>query len=88
MYFFLASLSLLGWAQAFSHWGEQGLLFLVVYGLFTVVASLVEHTLGCVGFSSCSSCGIVPDQGSNPHPLHWWADSEPLDHQGSQTRMF
>ena len=24
-----------------------------------------------------------PDQGSNPHPLHWRADSKPLDHQGS-----
>ena len=33
---------------------------------------------------SCSAaCGIFPDQGSNPCPLHWQADSRPLRHQGS-----
>ena len=33
---------------------------------------------------SCSAaCGILPDQGSNPRPLHWQADSHPLRHQGS-----
>ena len=33
---------------------------------------------------SCSTaCGILPDQGSNPCPLHWQADSQPLRHQGS-----
>ena len=33
---------------------------------------------------SCSlACGIFPDQGSNPCPLHWEADSQPLRHQGS-----
>ena len=33
---------------------------------------------------SCSAaCGISPDQGSNPCPLHWQADSQPLRHQGS-----
>ena len=32
---------------------------------------------------SCSAaCGIFPDQGSNPCPLHWQADSQPLHHQG------
>ena len=34
--------------------------------------------------SNCSAaCGIFPDQGSNPCPLHWQADSQPLRHQGS-----
>ena len=34
--------------------------------------------------SSCSAtCGIFPDQCSNPCPLHWQADSQPLRHQGS-----
>ena len=43
--------------------------------------------------SSLSSCGaqagcpttggFSPDQGSNPWPLHWQADSLPLSHQGS-----
>ena len=33
---------------------------------------------------SCSAaCGIFPDQGSNPCPLLWQADSQPLRHQGS-----
>ena len=33
---------------------------------------------------SCSAaCGILPDQGSNPCPLHWQEDSQPLRHQGS-----
>ena len=38
---------------------------------------------------SCSeACGIFPDQGSNPCPLHWQADSQPLRHQGSPLRPF
>ena len=33
---------------------------------------------------SCSAaCGTFPDQGLNPCPLHWQADSQPLRHQGS-----
>ena len=33
---------------------------------------------------SCSmACGILPDQGPNPRPLHRQADSQPLHHQGS-----
>ena len=37
---------------------------------------------------SCSTaCGIFPDQGSNPCPLHWQADSQPLCHQGSPRRF-
>ena len=36
---------------------------------------------------SCSAaCGILPDQGSNPCPPHWQADSQPLHHQGSPKR--
>ena len=38
---------------------------------------------------SCSTaCGIFPDQGSNPYPLHWQADSQPLHHQGSPGSYF
>ena len=38
---------------------------------------------------SCSvACGILPDQGSNPCPLHWQADSQPLRHQGSPEFLF
>ena len=38
---------------------------------------------------SCSTaCGIFPDQGLNPCPLHWQADSQPLRHQGSPSILF
>ena len=38
---------------------------------------------------SCSAaCGILPDQGSNPCPLHWQADSQPLRHRGSPYPLF
>ena len=38
---------------------------------------------------SCSTTrGIFPDQGSNPCPLHWQADSQPLCHQGSPRNNF
>ena len=38
---------------------------------------------------SCSAArGIFPDQGSNPCPLHWQEDSQPLRHQGSPRLTF
>ena len=41
-------------------------------------SAIVAH-----GRSCSAACGIFPDQGSNPCPLHWQADSQPLCHQGS-----
>ena len=35
------------------------------------------------GLSCSTACGIFPDKGLNPCPLHWQADSQPLRHQGS-----
>ena len=80
---FLAALGLRCCAQAFSSCGERGLPFIVVHRLLIVVASLVaQHGLysaGSVvvvhGLSCSAACGIFPDQGSNPCPLHWQADS-------------
>ena len=40
------------------------------------------------GPSRSVACGIFPDQGSNPCPLHWQADSQPLHHQGSPNNLF
>ena len=38
---------------------------------------------------NCSAArGIFPDQGSNPCPLHWQADSQPLRPQGSPNLSF
>ena len=33
------------------------------------------------GLSCPSACGLLTYQGSNPWPLHWQVDSQPLDHQ-------
>ena len=60
----------------------------VVHGLLTTVASFVaEHRLWSPGsvvaahrLRSSMACGIFPDQGSNPCPLHWQGDSYPPDH--------
>ena len=35
------------------------------------------------GPSRSAACGIFPDRGTNPCPLHQQADSQPLSHQGS-----
>ena len=40
------------------------------------------------GFSCSATCTIFPDQGLNLCPLHWWADSYPLCHQGSLWKDF
>ena len=40
------------------------------------------------GASCSASCGIFLDQGSNPRPLHWQEDSQPLRHQGSPVMCF
>ena len=60
-----------------------------------VVCSTRALSLRCVssvvvarGLSCPMACGIlVPGQGSYPHPLHWKADSLPLDHPGSPETM-
>ena len=44
---------------------------------------VVAHGLSC-----SRACGTFPDQGSNPCPLHWQADSQPLCHQGSPQTFF
>ena len=44
---------------------------------------VVAHGLSC-----SAACGIFPDQGSNPCPLHRQADSQPLRHQGSPGNVF
>ena len=45
-------------------------------------SAIVAH-----GPSCSAACGILPDQGSNPCPLHCQADSQPLRHQGSPERV-
>ena len=89
MYVCMSVLGLRFYARAFSSCGKRGPLFIAVRGPLTIAATLVaEHRLQTRRLSahgpSCSAaCGIFPDQGSNPCPLHWQADSQPLRHQGS-----
>ena len=40
------------------------------------------------GPSRSAARGILQNQGSNPCPLHWQADSQPLRHQGSPPIFF
>ena len=92
---FLAVLGLRFCARAFSTCGEQGHSSSRCAGLSLSWPLLLRSTgfrrAGSVVVAhrpSCSvACGILSDQGSNPSPLHWQADSQPLRHQGSP-RMF
>ena len=96
IYLFMAVLGLRFCAKAFSSCGKRGPLFIAVRGPLTIAASLVaEHRLQTRRLSNCGSrphCsaarGIFPDQGSNPCPLRWQADSQPLRHQGSPAGGF
>ena len=91
----MAVLGLRFCARAFSSCGKQGPLFIAVRGPLTILASLVGITGSrragsvVVAHGPCCSaaCGIFPDQGSNPCPLHWQADSQPLRHQRSPKRF-
>ena len=77
----MAVLGLRFCARAFSSCGKRGPLFIAVRGSLTIAASLVaEHRLETRRLGNCGSrllcpscsaaCGIFPDQGSNPCPLH------------------
>ena len=96
IYLFMAMLGLRFCARAFSSCGKRGPLFIAVRGPLTIVASLVGSTgsrrAGSVivahGPSCSAACGILPEQGLNPCPLHWQADSQPLRHQGSPVVFF
>ena len=52
----------------------------VAHGLQSTGSVVVVHGPNC-----SVACGILPDPGPNPCPLHWQADSQPLSHQGSPT---
>ena len=71
------------WWEGFSLWR-----LLLSWSVGSRVCGLQE--LWCVGsvvaahgLSCPVACGIFPDQGLTPLPLHWQVDSLPLSHQGS-----
>ena len=66
--------------RLFSSYGEWGLLFVEVYRLFIAVAFSCcwvkapgewDSVVAAYGLSCSAAYGIFPDQGLNPHPLHW-----------------
>ena len=70
---------------------SRGYSLVAVHRLLTAVVSLVvaprlESTGSVVlalGLSCSMACSMAsPDQGLNLCPLHWQADSLPLDHEG------
>ena len=83
IYLFLAVLGLPCCTRAFSSWGEWGLpsgsgaqasdcsgFSCGANALGLQGSAAVAHRFGCP-----EACGIFPDQGSTPCPLHWQADS-------------
>ena len=89
----MAVLGLSSCARAFSSCGKWGPLFIAVRGPLTILLqSTGSRRAGSVivahGPSCSAACGILQDQGSNPCPLHWQADSQPLRHQGSPQVIF
>ena len=73
-------------AWAFSSRGERGLPFPAVHRLLTAQLHWLQSTgpgAQAHGLSCPGACGIFPDSGLNPCPLHWQAGSYSLYHQGS-----
>ena len=78
-------------AWAFSRCGERGYSLLWCAGfslrwLLLLRSTGSRHTGSVVvahGLSCSAACGIFPDQGSNPCPPRWQADSQLLCHQVS-----
>ena len=93
---------ILGCVGAFSSRGERGPLPVPVRGPLTAGASpAAGHGLQArrpqqpwlagsraqAQARAGAAHGIFPDQGPNPCPLHWQADSQPLRHQGSSPTL-
>ena len=72
--------------------GLQGCGLQQLWHLDSVVVACRLQSSGSVivvhGLSCSATYGIFPDQGSNPCPLHWQVDSQPLCHQGSPSSNF
>ena len=87
----MAVLGLRFCARASSSRSKRGPLFIAMRGPLTIAAPPLQSpgsrragsAIVAHGPSCSAACGIFPDQSSNPCPLHWQADSQPLSHQGS-----
>ena len=95
IYLFMAVLGLRFFVRAFSSCGKWGPVFITVRGplsqprlLQSTGSRRASSVIVAHGPSCSAACGIFPDQGSNPCPVHWQADSQPLHHQGSPVWLF
>ena len=61
---------------------SRGYIFIAVASLVAAQTLVAVHRL-----SFSAACGIFPDQGLNPCPLRWQADSYPPHHQGNPGRI-
>ena len=79
------------WCAGFSLWWLLLLLSPPGHTQASAVEILMLQSTGSIvvvnGFS-CFACGIFPDQGWNPCPLHRQVDSLPLSHQRSPQSLF
>ena len=62
----------------YSAWAQ----YLWLLGSRAQTSIVVTH-----GVSYAIACGIFPDQGSNPCPLHWRIDPLPLSYQGNPANL-
>ena len=89
IYLFSAVLGLHSSAWALSGCGKWGLSPLRRTGFSLWRLLLLWSTGSGLRLSSCgATCGISPDQESNPCPLHWQVNSYPLCHQESPCIIF
>ena len=101
IHLFLAALGLHCCLRAFSRCGERELLSSCAQaprgGGFSCWQSTcsgacrLQYECGFSGVAhgpSCPvACAVLPDEVSNPCPLHWQVDSQPLDQQGSPVTL-
>ena len=76
------------WCMAFHHGGFSCFRARALGHISVVVAPGLQSTGSIVvahWLSYSAACGVFPDQGWNPCPLHWQVDSLPLSHRGSST---
>ena len=68
------------------HFFKVFFFFFLLWVIFEVFIEFVTILFRVFGFLAARHRGSeLPDQGSDPHFLHWQVESYPLDHQGTPT---
>ena len=89
IYLFFAALGLHCCTKAFSSCSQRGYSWVLVASLVAKQTPGAQASvIAARGPSSSEAYGICPDQGSTLSPLHWQADTPPLDHQASPNGLF